>query len=375
MDQSSSTSSSSSSQQNQTPIFYGPLPPNWSRQWSKSQNREYFFNDTDGTRVWYLHEIIPILPQPITSLDISLDTIITSSNLDSTIPKRLKSHTTNNNQPKIAIIVPFRDLHPIQQRKAHLVEFTKYMPLFLHNAGASPESKIYIIEQSNDTRKFNRGKLLNIGFHLARKEGLSLSSGKSSKPFDTFIFHDVDLIPHAKLGPFYVRQIPGNHPLHIARCWNRYSNNPEYFGGIVSFNQQDFERIDGFPNIYWGWGGEDDELKARVNAAGFTVDFPPPEEFGDCIKDLEEMSLTQKLSVLRENREWKCLKKWEANKEHQQLRDQLPHPQWWGVDGIKYHILFQDEESMPGCVKITVDVLLNYELSGAGHWTNEEVKE
>lgn len=42
---------------------------------------------------------------------------------------------------------------------------------------------IFIIEQSMDGRKFNRGKLLNAGFDMARND------------YDTFIFHDVDLLP------------------------------------------------------------------------------------------------------------------------------------------------------------------------------------
>lgn len=42
---------------------------------------------------------------------------------------------------------------------------------------------IFIIEQSTDGRKFNRGKLLNAGFDIARND------------YDVFIFHDVDLLP------------------------------------------------------------------------------------------------------------------------------------------------------------------------------------
>jgi hypothetical protein len=68
--------------------------------------------------------------------------------------------------------------------------------------------KIFIIEQSDDGRKFNRGKLLNIGFDLAVKEG-----------YDVFIFHDVDLIPSVELVPYYT-DVPEN-PVHIARVWGR----------------------------------------------------------------------------------------------------------------------------------------------------------
>lgn len=46
---------------------------------------------------------------------------------------------------------------------------------------------IFIVEQSLDGRKFNRGKLLNAGFDMARND------------YDTFIFHDVDLLPGVRL--------------------------------------------------------------------------------------------------------------------------------------------------------------------------------
>jgi N-terminal region of glycosyl transferase group 7/N-terminal domain of galactosyltransferase len=103
---------------------------------------------------------------------------------------------------------------------------------------------IYIIEQSDDGRKFNRGKLLNIGFDLARKRNRRTRH-------DAFIFHDVDLLPQPDLADAYAR-FP-HVPYHIARVWDRYSNNPKYFGGVVSFSSSDFKRINGYPNTFWGW--------------------------------------------------------------------------------------------------------------------------
>ena len=152
---------------------------------------------------------------------------------------------------RVAIIVPFRDLHVEQQRSAHLKRFVEYMSKYME--AAFIPFKIFIVEQSDDKLKFNRGKLLNIGYVLAREE-----------QYDTFIFHDVDLLPSLNLVTSYRIQPKDKSPLHIARVWNRYNNNPKYFGGIVSFSTEQFALINGFPNNFWGWGGEDDEMMNRV---------------------------------------------------------------------------------------------------------------
>ncbi|KAI9922218.1 hypothetical protein PsorP6_000223 [Peronosclerospora sorghi] len=154
---------------------------------------------------------------------------------------------------RVAILVPFRDSHPTQRRRAHLNEFVHYMTdyLYRHCAARSASFHIFILEQSLDGRKFNRGKLLNAGFDMTRNE------------FDIFVFHDVDLLPGDDLSEFYTT-VPHAGPMHIARVWERYNECPSYFGGIVAFTRQQFIKVNGFPNNFWGWGGEDNELYSRV---------------------------------------------------------------------------------------------------------------
>ena len=47
---------------------------------------------------------------------------------------------------------------------------------------------------------------------------------------------------------------------------------PGYFGGITSFSASQFRQINGFPNNFWGWGGEDDELYKRTKKV--EIEFP-----------------------------------------------------------------------------------------------------
>lgn len=36
------------------------------------------------------------------------------------------------------------------------------------------------------------------------------------------------------------------------------------FGGVTAFNISDFVGTNGYPTVYWGWGGEDDDMYLRV---------------------------------------------------------------------------------------------------------------
>lgn len=253
---------------------------------------------------------------------------------------------------KVAIIVPFRDLHEAQKRKQHLRQFAPYMTNYLEKVCELEEFHIYVIEQSNDGRKFNRGKLLNIGFQIALSEGC-----------EAFIFHDVDLLPQPVIAQWYKR-FP-TQPLHIARCWDRYNSSQTYIGGIVSIGKKDFELIDGFPNIYWGWGGEDDELSKRFSHANVLVD-GPSRSLKDGIVDLEDMTLGEKLALLKREKAWKCEMKWEVNDEHENFRNNPVKPSWWGLKGMTFtKIKRNDTDYGEHCSIITVDIQPTYD-----HWTN-----
>lgn len=251
----------------------------------------------------------------------------------------------------IAIIVPFRDLYKVQRRKEHLDQFLPHMKSFLETQTNVSHFHIYIIDQFNkDGRKFNRGKLLNIGFNIACNDEKELGI-----TYNSFIFHDVDLLPIGHEIAQYYNKIP-TRPIHIGKCFTRYSNNPKYFGGIVSFNRNDFEKIDGFPNVYWGWGGEDDELFRRVKEANLTIEYPPKHLDGS-IQDIEQMNLQEKLSSLRKNKHWKCNIKWEVSDDlHKHKRDN-PKPRWWGLNNIEYDIIENKNNNWYSI--ITVDVLDN----------------
>lgn len=312
----------SSDMSGHTPVQEPLLPPFWLKCFSNTHQREYYFNVQSGDHSWM---------SPPHQHDSS----------GSSKRRRLEAPATA--RPVVAIIVPFRDLHVEQKRSLHLQKFIPHMTDFL--SLSSIPFRIYIVEQSSDGRKFNRGKLLNIGYDIAKKDGCRV-----------FVFHDVDLLPSPELLPYYTDEPAPDKPVHIARVWNRYSLNLKYFGGVVTFSNDQFVAMNGYPNNFWGWGGEDDELYKRLERCKYEP-AAPSAVGGGSLLDLEDMTLEDKLSFLRENNLWKCMNKDEVLGEHEQT---------WasnGIKGLKY-VLLATSSLGSHCVKLSVDIMMN------NHWTD-----
>lgn len=245
--------------------------------------------------------------------------------------KNLKNGKCNS-YSKIAIIIPYRDTST-HVRSQQLDTFIRYINNYLKGYRYT----IFVIEQSEDGRKFNRGKLLNIGYLMA-------------DTYDHFIFHDVDLLPSVGLRKYYTNK--NDQPVHLANVWGRYNSNSKYFGGVVSFSDHTFEKINGFPNNYWGWGGEDDELYKR------TIEFYSIKKVRKgTYQDLENMTLSDKLSVLKVD-QCKNNIKHELNAEHAKT---------WKSNGVRQTMFKELSRTECGnhCVKITVDIQLNGDWADA----------
>jgi len=143
-------------------------------------------------------------------------------------------------QEELIIIVPFRN------REENLKQFVPYMHNFLKDI----KHRIVVIEQAGDGL-FNRAKLLNAGFSLYQ----------AAKAY--FCFHDIDLLPESALCDYSYPVMPTHLSPYCAQFEYQFCLN--YFGGVFLVNKEDFRRVNGFSNQYWGWGAEDDDLRKRFD--------------------------------------------------------------------------------------------------------------
>lgn len=95
---------------------------------------------------------------------------------------------------------------------------------------------------------------MNVGY----KEAI-----KDTDKWDCFIFHDVDLLPEDDRNIYSCPETPRHMSSAVSTLQYKIPYD-RIFGGVTGFSREHYELINGFSNLYFGWGGEDDDLRARV---------------------------------------------------------------------------------------------------------------
>ncbi|XP_046861846.1 beta-1,4-galactosyltransferase 1-like [Xenia sp. Carnegie-2017] len=209
---------------------------------------------------------------------------------------------------KVAIIIPYRD------RSRHLGIFLRYMHPFLKKQEF--HYRIFIIEQANG-KLFNRAKLFNVGFMEAKKVD----------NFNCFIFHDVDLLPLSNGNEYFCP----TSPRHMSVAVDTMDFGIPYegiFGGVSAVNDEHFFAVNGYPNRYWGWGGEDDDMFNRLRSLGHKITSP------SAINGIYTMMFhTHSISEEFPER-YDTLRKWEEFKNTD------------GLSSLKYEVLKRTDEPL-----------------------------
>jgi hypothetical protein len=162
---------------------------------------------------------------------------------------------------RLAIVVPYRE------RRQHLDQFEPHMRAYFarDKLDKDIDYRVLIVEQEVGL-PFNRGAPKNAGFLLAEAQS------------DYCCFHDIDYLP------IWADYSPVDRPTPIV--WYGAEERPIaprrtnlvakhnldlFFGGALIVPNGIVRAVNGYSNDYWGWGYEEEDIKARFAAAGIAT--------------------------------------------------------------------------------------------------------
>jgi hypothetical protein len=159
----------------------------------------------------------------------------------------------------ILIVVPYGNLteeeRRAEQRQLWIEHMKTYCESLLHK-----DIHIIIAEQVSPKTLFNRGQLLNAGvFYFCQRHALAPSN---------IVFHDIDMLPDANLVATYANGSKAMYLTPNTATHRKLYGFPLGAGGICSMKHEVFAKINGYPNTFWGWGGEDNAIEKRLKANG-----------------------------------------------------------------------------------------------------------
>lgn len=192
----------------------------------------------------------------------------------------------------LVVGVPFRE----DATGARLSQLDELLKRFAEGVFVHPERRALVIvaEQSNDSQKFNRGQALNCAFAHARER-----YGASINASTRYVCHDCDMAPSASCADAYFEREGGElETVRVLEARGGRYDATACFGGVTIYDWKAYERTNGYPNGFWGWGGEDNAAFARVRDADVRVERTKDVEFDDMELNDGVDTLESKLSRL-----------------------------------------------------------------------------
>ena len=186
----------------------------------------------------------------------------------------------------IAVLIPFREdgTGRGRQLSALLARLAVLFP-------APGQCVVVVAEQSVDERRFNRGQLLNAAFLHLRDAHPEWTDDDT-----LYCFHDCDMLPAPSCAPHYLRPLPrpsaapgdpeaetgagacspsssASFPaVRVLQAGGSRYDGDACFGGVTVYNLAGYLTTNGYPNGFWGWGGEDNAQFLRCVEQRLTLE-------------------------------------------------------------------------------------------------------
>ncbi|BES87522.1 Galactosyl_T_2 [Nesidiocoris tenuis] len=179
--------------------------------------------------------------------------------LGNTSHEGIWSPTTCTSLHSVALVIPYRG------RINQLTLLLEYLPTVLKRQQIN--YSIFVVEQEgNDS--FNKGIIMNAGFLTA------LQTPAHGVTYHCLIFHDVDLLPEDDRNMYTCPP----RPRHLSVAVDEFAYELPYHelaGGVFAIRTEHFLKVNGYSNLYWGWGAEDDDMGLRVEEVFGSIQRPP----------------------------------------------------------------------------------------------------
>lgn len=194
----------------------------------------------------------------------------------------------------ILIILPYGDLNPEESRLEQLKKIIKCLLTHIDRHKSNKTLKFFILisEQIYPTKFFNRGLLINSAIKFFKTE------------FGTpthIIFHDIDILPNDELFDKYIHTHKSLSliPLNSPTFKKTYGFKLFTGSAIYMTTPEVFIKANGFPNNFWGWGGEDNALHNRYRKIKVFLKY---NKNGDYVNiDKHRVDNKSKLDYLKKN--------------------------------------------------------------------------
>jgi hypothetical protein len=211
---------------------------------------------------------------------------------------------------RLTVVIPYRD------REQHLAQLLPSLTAVLREQRL--RFRIVLIEQEAG-QPFNRGRLLNIGMHVA------------AAATDYYCLHDVDALP------IVANYACPSQPLRLVNHLvgsdgGTGQRTSHYFSGAVSIRKEQAFAANGFSNEYSGWGKEDDDFFFRLLLAGYLCYFDVEGTFRDLPNPKAQGA--PRRSVVKQNRRRRSL-----------LLRGLADPADDGLSTVRYRVLERSEHA------------------------------
>lgn len=130
------------------------------------------------------------------------------------------------------------------------------------NTGKKCDTFLALLRTELINKDINTNKCrINFNFYISTRASQKFSSRESKKKKKNLFINS----------PSYSIFLLLSLSRLILLCVSRRLPYADLFGGVSAMSREHFQLVNGFSNVFWGWGGEDDDMANRIKAHGLHI--------------------------------------------------------------------------------------------------------